>query len=288
MFFDRNRAFIFPGFVLLVGLVLVIDYQTILLVPFTSVYMVVLYLASKKVDTIQVYVLAALCLAGTFLLDLFMIGPETQQVALLLSWRLLINALSFFGTAVMSTRLTEVHDRLIEQSDQDFLTQILNRRSFTRELDRDVSIHCRQRRPFAIAFFDVDNFKVINDTRGHKFGDRVLIEVARSLERHIRSMDRACRYGGDEFVVFLGEVDEDKAQCAIQRVRGQLYADVGSVYPDISLSIGVVVFALDRVVSAEELIAQADREMYTIKKRAKNDVSVVRFVPPQASQPKAA
>ena len=121
---------------------------------------------------------------------------------------------------------------------------------------------------FSVLLVDLDDFKEVNDTRGHAEGDRTLIWVARFLERNVRDHDIVCRTGGDEFVILLPNAGEAGSSLLIDRLRSALdAANAGRVTP-IGLSIGSATWP-DNGSSAERLLESADMAMYQTKQRRK-------------------
>jgi diguanylate cyclase (GGDEF)-like protein len=115
---------------------------------------------------------------------------------------------------------------------------------------------------------DLDGFKLVNDTFGHLFGDRVLAWVAEELRASLRASDIPARYGGDEFAIILPDTDREAAWQAAQRILGAL-ADQAYRSPDrspvsIGCSIGVAAYPVDGR-TAQDLIARADAAMYRVK-----------------------
>ena len=105
----------------------------------------------------------------------------------------------------------------------DMLTGLPNRRLLLDRLNQAIALASRQKKRVALVFFDVDGFKAINDKLGHLTGDRLLQAVAQRLSCCLRSEDTACRYGGDEFIVMLPEVDSTQSATIVeQKIRTQL------------------------------------------------------------------
>ena len=120
---------------------------------------------------------------------------------------------------------------LESQANTDPLTGLGNLRSLQRELGRLVERYKRYRQPFALLLLDIDGLKRINDAHGHPAGDRVLMQVAISMQRAIRSVDRAARLGGDEFCVLAPEQDVNGAAVLAERLAA---AVTGEVFPPTS------------------------------------------------------
>jgi diguanylate cyclase (GGDEF)-like protein/PAS domain S-box-containing protein len=171
----------------------------------------------------------------------------------------------------------------------DTLTQLPNRRLLQDRFSLVISACKRNNRYAAVMFIDLDNFKPLNDEHGHNVGDILLVEVAHRIVSCVREVDTVARFGGDEFVVMLSELDTDKdasmAQASVvaEKIRqslGEVYRltvlQEGKSEPRIvehhcTASIGVVVFN-DHGVTQEDLIRLADAAMYQAKASGRNRV----------------
>ena len=101
---------------------------------------------------------------------------------------------------------------------RDSLTGLYNRQFFTEVAEKEIARARRHKRPLALAFFDIDNFKRINDTRGHQAGDELLQQIAGAILENCRNSDLAARWGGDEFVILLPETSQAGAQLLADRI----------------------------------------------------------------------
>jgi diguanylate cyclase (GGDEF)-like protein len=120
---------------------------------------------------------------------------------------------------------------------------VLNSRAFFEALSVEIARTRRSGRGFALAYLDVDNFKLVNDTRGHWAGDVLLRLIADSVRQGLRTTDVVARLGGDEFALLLGEATEQTAHMALTRIVAQLRLAARAGGWPISYSIGAVVFA---------------------------------------------
>lgn len=181
--------------------------------------------------------------------------------------KLLENALE-----VNSNELTEYAEQLRSMAFYDALTGLTNRKLFEKELELTIKQVQRHHRIIALLFFDLDNFKNVNDTFGHDIGDKLLIKVGELIEGVIRDCDILARWGGDEFVLLLDEISNEKDCTLIVKNIQKAFSeplDIGGNLLNISFSIGINLYEDGQ--SAPEMIQNADMAMYLAKEAGKND-----------------
>jgi diguanylate cyclase (GGDEF)-like protein len=149
----------------------------------------------------------------------------------------------------------------------DPLTDLLNHAAFTRELEHELDRADRYDSGLTLVFFDLDDFKRINDTRGHQAGDEALRRVAQLLRSELRRSDLAGRMGGDEFAACLVESDVESAAAFLARLRGRL-AESGDPGAPVSISAGVAHYPDDGH-DAHTLFGVADVRLYEAKRARK-------------------
>jgi len=158
----------------------------------------------------------------------------------------------------------------------DGLTQVPNHRHFQALLNQQIEVASRYSQKIGLMLFDIDHFKIFNDTYGHAIGDLVLKEVARSAGSAIRSSDVLARYGGEEFVVLMPQTDTSGAMLSAERVRAAVEAMAiphdGKTLK-VTISIGVCMFP-DMAGVKQDFIDGADKAMYFSKKTGRNRVSL--------------
>jgi two-component system cell cycle response regulator len=159
----------------------------------------------------------------------------------------------------------------------DSLTGLLNRRAFVEIVERDVSLAHRHEWPLSVLLLDIDHFKQVNDQYGHGIGDSVLAAVGSTLAHTARKSDLVARWGGEEFVVALSHTAASGARVMAERLRRQIgERRLESPNPAwrgalaVTASIGVATLAPSD--SLEDLVARADRAMYTAKSKGRNRV----------------
>jgi diguanylate cyclase len=158
-----------------------------------------------------------------------------------------------------------------EEASLDPLTKVGNRRHFETALSDQLR---KAKRQFVVALFDLDDFKQINDSGGHRLGDRVLQEVARALKTSVRPDDVVARIGGDEFAVMASGLTLRQAESRLRAVITQMTATMmgGTDLPRVTVSCGVAECSAGDTM--QSLMSRADQALYDAKRRGKNRVSV--------------
>ncbi|MGI8656448.1 MAG: diguanylate cyclase [Pyrinomonadaceae bacterium] len=160
---------------------------------------------------------------------------------------------------------------LLHLSRTDSLTGLYNHRTFYERLAEEVKRAARYQSPLSIALIDLDDFKLVNDTRGHQFGDRLLAKCARSLDDALRETDIICRYGGDEFSVILPETEKEDAVQLMQRVQ-EAFSESGAkegAPASFGMSYGIAIYPADAS-EPENLIRAADNQLLGKKKQRRD------------------
>jgi len=164
---------------------------------------------------------------------------------------------------------------LHEQSVRDPLTGLYNRRYLTEYIEREMVRAKRENRQLSVIVSDIDHFKVINDTFGHQVGDKFLIEIADLMNKHARSSDIVCRYGGEEFLLVLPGATTDFAYKRAEELR-QMCAKVTVPHEGkelrVTMSFGVATYP-DQGKEADTIIIKADQAMYKSKNSGRNLVT---------------
>ncbi|HCJ67295.1 MAG TPA: hypothetical protein DHV62_08245 [Elusimicrobia bacterium] len=146
----------------------------------------------------------------------------------------------------------------------DALTGLYNHGYFHQLLKQEIERAERYEKKFSLLMLDIDHFKNYNDTYGHLAGDRLLHHLAEIIRENIRTVDSACRYGGEEFTVILPETDILGAKNLAERIRKSIFEE-----GEITVSIGIGIYPEDGKIT-EELINSADKAMYLAKNRGRN------------------
>ncbi|MBQ8465082.1 MAG: sensor domain-containing diguanylate cyclase [Alphaproteobacteria bacterium] len=177
-------------------------------------------------------------------------------------------------------------DVLRTQATRDPLTSLFNRRYFEEEVNRRIELNPSSR--FCVFMIDADHFKSVNDTYGHKVGDKVLIALAETVQKALRDKDIVARYGGEEFVVYLANSDEKEAKLVADRVRESIsqltvYSDANEPF-HFTVSIGISSSQYSKKLG--ELVKMSDDALYEAKETGRNRCVV--YHADMVSEPQAA
>lgn len=201
----------------------------------------------------------------------YLAGEKYDYLAIHI-WNTGTRLIFFYVVAVLIShiKLSLETERVLSRS--DYLTKILNRRAFYEAAALEMKRAHRYHRPLTVAYIDLDNFKAVNDDRGHDTGDALLGVVALAMQDTLRATDVVARVGGDEFVVLLPETDEKAAPVAIQKMQQCLLEEMQSNQWPVTFSIGVLTCKVIPA-SVDEMLRRADSLMYEVKQDSKNSIN---------------
>ena len=178
--------------------------------------------------------------------------------------------------AAMALENARLYEDARKLADRDPLTGFYNHRYLHERLGEEVVRAQRARRPLSVLMLDLDDFKLVNDTFGHLFGDRVLTWTAELIRSTLRASDVPARYGGDEFAIILPETDGDDARSAAERIleafRDRPFVGEHRGPVPIAASIGVATYPTDGR-TPTDLIAAADQALYRVKRDGGHDAA---------------
>jgi diguanylate cyclase (GGDEF)-like protein len=187
------------------------------------------------------------------------------------------NIIGGVGIVADITQRMNIQQTIQHQANFDALTDIPNRMSLIRDINKEIIRFKRHQQIFGIIFLDLDHFKNINDSLGHDVGDKLLIETAQRLKKAIRGEDTVARIGGDEFVVLLPDLTEEEniaatnAEYVAQKIHETLRNpfNIEGYNLNISSSIGITLIS-DNNETSDDLLKHADIAMYQSKKEGRN------------------
>ncbi len=181
--------------------------------------------------------------------------------AVALITRLKVNVLSF-----------QLKKRLELSAITDGLTGLFNHRHTIERLEAEIHKARRYNRSISVIMMDIDNFKDINDTRGHQGGDRVLTSIAETILTHVRETDLAGRYGGEEFLIVLPETDISAARKTAEKLRTAIaiLMPITDGKPGVTVSAGIAEWIPGE--DSGGIVHRADEHLYAAKRNGKNRV----------------
>lgn len=269
-FSGRPRWFILTFSIAVMGILGLLDYATGPEIRFFILYWPPIAVVAWFLGDRWGYCLVAL--AG---LTWTLANPSSSFLAGRLPiylWNLAANIGSFAFLAYAIVRLEE-HVRLQESAARtDFLTGVSNTRAFIERLGEEIERCSRSGTPLSLAYFDLDDFKDLNDRFGHQSGDAVLQHLGETLRAALRSGDTAARLGGDEFALLLPGAGLQEAHSILDRVVAAMKEGAQPPERVITFSTGIVIWEGGSH-SPEEMIRTADRLMYEAKRAGKRRCS---------------
>jgi diguanylate cyclase (GGDEF)-like protein len=186
-----------------------------------------------------------------------------------------ISLAALLGTLILTWNRRERMRELERHASEDALTGLDNRRRFEKDLATAMARSQRDRTTGALLILDIDDFKRVNDSRGHPAGDRLIQEVAGVLRQRTRRSDTLARLGGDEFAVILPRCSREEAQIAGEAIAREVreYRSGERAEP-VTVSVGVAMFGDDPRTSAATVFSEADTAMYAAKDEGRDGVRV--------------
>jgi diguanylate cyclase (GGDEF)-like protein/PAS domain S-box-containing protein len=180
-------------------------------------------------------------------------------------------------------RMAEIealHEQLREQAIRDPITGLFNRRYLQETLDREIARAQRENKPVGIIMIDIDHFKQVNDTYGHKAGDLTLENLGRLINENLRASDIPCRYGGEEFIIVvlsaLLAATLERAQLLQEKINNMRVFYEGCEI-SITASMGVATYPLQGS-KGEEVLIHADKALYQAKQNGRNCICKAEFL----------
>lgn len=253
----------------LVGLQGLLDYLTGYELSFAIFYLIPIFVASwyagKKLGLLISIVSVAIWMA----IDITSGRAQSHWVIPL--WNAGVRLGFFTIVTYLVAELASRFELEVKLASVDPLTGVMNRRAFNDQGQRLIELALRHRHYTTVVYIDIDNFKEINDRRGHGAGDQLLQTIAATLRQVVRSYDLVARIGGDEFVLLLPETDYEGARQCMVNARNHLshfFADTG--WP-VTCSIGAITLQTPPA-TIDEAVRMADEFMYKAKRRGKNAI----------------
>jgi diguanylate cyclase (GGDEF)-like protein len=247
-----------------------IDYLTGYQVSVSVFYLMPVAIASWYAGRREGLFIAALACSSWFAADIVAEHPY-ENLAIPI-WNAIVRLAFFIVNALL---LVALRDSLLRQYDlarTDALTGAFGRRAFEERLEHDLDLARRKGSPLTVAIVDLDDFKAINDTRGHIAGDQALCLTVRVLQESTRCTDTVARLGGDEFALVFPDTARLGAEEVTTKIMHNLREAFKLMAPELTCSIGVITFD-DIPLKLNEAVRSADDLMYQAKREGKNRVT---------------
>jgi len=253
--------------VLLVAMIGYFDYVT---GPYLSLY--IFYLIPVSITLWFIgggasFVILAISVAAWFIDDIEV--SLSFRHPLIPYWNLAVKIAFFIIFIYIISKLKKAFERERLFARIDYLTGISNRKDFFDLANKEISRTLRYKYALTVMYLDLDDFKRINDSLGHKAGDELLCLIAKTIQESIRLSDTAARIGGDEFAVLFPETGFEAAKTVIQRVRERLSKTLYNNRWSVTFSMGVVTCSSPPY-DFDSIMAVADKLMYAAKRSGKN------------------
>jgi diguanylate cyclase (GGDEF)-like protein len=184
------------------------------------------------------------------------------------------NLIKSVGSIYDITELHNAFEIIEKQSITDELTQIYNRKSYNKRISELLSEYKRYKTIFSFLTFDIDDFKAINDTYGHKSGDEVLVKLTKIVTSMIRKNDYFFRVGGEEFIILLSDTGIENARRFCEKLRRMVEEKV-DILEDIKVTISIGVTEVKDGDTEDLIFKRADENLYFSKQHGKNRVSSI-------------
>ncbi len=214
---------------------------------------------------------------GTMLLRTARAGHTFTKREIKLCTALASVSANVLYNAFLYERLDKEKSRLEKLAITDYLTGIYNVRYFYNRIGEEFSRAVRYQLPLSCLMLDIDHFKRINDTYGHRIGDMVLREFAQMVKKHMRKSDVLARYGGEEFIMLLPQADTKGALAEARRIKQAVTKHrfrANGAKIRIKISIGVSCFPHEKIQHYDDLIHFADNSLYKAKKNGRDQIVV--------------
>jgi diguanylate cyclase (GGDEF)-like protein len=248
----------------LFALFIAVDFVTPPRLDLSFLYVFVILLACWNAGAgLALAIAAAASLVQAIVLRTEVSLGATEYAAFLLN-----RVFTFFLVVALTMPLKKLYEREQTHARRDYVTGIPNRKEFIDRLQAESARTDRHGRPFCVAYMDADDFKDLNDSRGHAEGDACLFAAAATMASALRASDTVARLGGDEFALLLPETDAAQGLKVVERVRASLAQSMQQHGWRVSFSIGLITFTR-KIVSVEDILSRCDQLMYRVKRARK-------------------
>jgi diguanylate cyclase (GGDEF)-like protein len=253
-------------------LIAFIDYLTGFELSIAFFYVLPVALVTWFVNRRSGFILAVACALAWYASNT--LAGATYSSPLIPFWNTVSRLVYLFIVSALLSEVRIAYEKERQSSRTDFLTGALNSRAFYEVLKSEIQRSQRHASHYILAYFDIDNFKQVNDLFGHSVGDDLLRCVVETMKANLRTTDIVARLGGDEFAILLHDSEPDSSANVIGRLRLELINVMQVSNWPVTFSIGVMVCS-HPLESADDCIRQVDEVMYRVKNNGKNAIEVL-------------
>jgi len=260
--------------IFLVGVLGIVDYLTGIEYSFYLFYLIPISLSAWFASRTLGLLISFLSVITWGLVDIA--SGEDFSHPVVYFWNTLIRVVFFVIVTYLISELHDTQKSVQALARTDYVTGVVNTRYFHELLGTELNRSNRYKRPFTLAYLDLDNFKQVNDKFGHHEGDELIAFFSVELKNLLRETDIIARLGGDEFAILFPETDRHEAEIVITKIYGYLKERLVYKYPFVTFSAGVVTYLVTPH-STDETINVADQLMYSVKSSTKNGIKYSLF-----------
>jgi diguanylate cyclase (GGDEF)-like protein len=258
-----SRIFLFSGLLAAILILGIVDFATGVELAISIFYLVPVGIAAWFLGWEAGVALSILSALAWYVADAFA-QTAPYENPFIPAWNTGVLLMAFLVVTVLLHVLHATLEREALNARIDPLTGAPNTRAFYEAAEIQISLLKRHQRPFSILYLDIDNFKELNDTRGHSAGDSALKVVTQTLKQNLRTGDTVARLGGDEFAILLSEADARAAELVSTRIQSAIRSKL-----TLTCSIGALTCVAPPP-SVDELVRKVDHLMYEAKRGGKD------------------
>jgi diguanylate cyclase (GGDEF)-like protein len=255
--------------IIFILIIYLLDYLTGYKMSFSIFYIPAIALIAWYVGRFPGFLISALSALLWLWADIAS-GHKYDSLSLM-TWNTLMRFLIFIIISYLVSENKKLFQEHKDMSLSDSLTGISNGRHFYTIANKEIERACRFKESLTVAYFDIDNFKEINDQLGHNEGDNLLKIVALTTKSNIRSIDAVARLGGDEFAILFPNTNYEQSKIALEKIKKLLTKEMEKRGWSVTFSFGSVT-STEKRMPIEELVKIADDLMYLAKNNGKNSI----------------
>ena len=184
----------------------------------------------------------------------------------------LVGIIFLYEIELNTEKINSLNKELKKRAYRDYLTDLYNRRKLFETAPQLIEIARRYSQPVSFCLFDIDDFKIINDTEGHLEGDNLLIEIGKIMNKTLRKSDIPGRFGGDEFYIFFPLTEEEQALSAVNKIRQKIEKVTTPSGRKITCSFGITSYRSDEIPEISFILKKTDDALYAAKNNGKNRI----------------